>query len=901
MAIKDELGEDGFDIWDAWGSKGDGYKASTARSVWKSFKKSGVGIGTLFFRAQKAGWKNDFKDKKYTAEEMAQRAALRAARLAAEAEQEAILAAAAAARAVAILAKSAPAPDDHPYLVRKGVSSHGLRVGAWEWVDGATGEVHSSPGHLIIPLCDRQKKVHSLQFIDPTGKNKRYLADGAKQGHFFAIGTARKHAGQPVFVLAEGYATAATVSEATGHLVLTCFDAGNLLPVAQAIRARLPDAILMVAADNDVWTKGNPGMTAARRVAQAVGALVCAPPFGPADEAGRDDKDQPFGPSDWNDWALESGAQSLSDAFESALAGDPAPDAIEPEPAPAPAAPPAPVQPAPVISPSPPIGEGEPDDAHAAGHFAILGYDGDKYYFFHHAKRQVLARSKGDLTDMGFVELAPRQWWEYHFPKPSGTGFDKLAAAEWIFALAHARGIYSTRRIRGRGAWHDKGRQVFHHGDRLTVDGVDTPIAKVVSGYVYPMAAPMPELRHPPMTDAEGQHLLDIAKMIRWCKPASAALLVGWTFLAPICGALSWRPHIWITGPAGSGKSYVVEHFAARLITGIGEYMMGNSSEPGIRQRLGSDAVPVVLDEFEPNDDKDRQRIANILTLIRQSSSESGAQTVKGTVAGDGMSFHIRSMFCVAAISTMLDKDSDSSRITPLVIRAAAKSGDADDNWGKLEDALHAIEKDSTWPARMLARSLGMQDVVLENAKVFSKVGAVRFGTQRAGDQFGTLMAGAWCAISSKVATEAEAAAMFASYNWSEHKEEGQPDDPIKALGAILEAKVRVSNMDVTIFEMIQEAAERNVKQLLGGTASAEALARVGMRVVKSELVFGCSSAALRALVSKTAYFSDLRGQLLRIPGANRFNNKTLKFSGVDSKCVAIPLAGLFDDDELPI
>lgn len=317
MAIKAELGDDGFDIWDEWGSKGKGHNASAARSVWNSFKKSSIGIGTVFFDAKEAGWKDDSKFKKPTAE----RAVLRAARLVAEAEREAIAAADAAKRADIILKGSTPAPDDYPYLVRKGVGAHGLRLGSWEWFDEETGEMHSSPDHLIIPLRDRQKKVHSLQFIDPTGKKKRYLRGGAKQGHFFALGSPRQHAGQPVYVLAEGYATAASVHEATGHLVLTCFDASNLLPVAQAIRARRPDAVLVVAADNDVWTKGNPGMTAAKKTADAVRGLMCAPPFTPAHQSGVDDKGEPVGPSDWNDWHLASGAESVAAFFNAALAG----------------------------------------------------------------------------------------------------------------------------------------------------------------------------------------------------------------------------------------------------------------------------------------------------------------------------------------------------------------------------------------------------------------------------------------------------------------------------------------------------------------------------------------------------------------------------------------------------
>ena len=318
MAINSEFGEEGFALWDEWSSQSESYNARHCRSVWKSIDPTGgVSIATLFFEAQRSGWTDGAKHEKPTTAEIAERDQARAEHAAAAAEQAAASAAAAAQRAAAILATTEPAPADHPYLMLRGVSSHGLRVGAWEWVDKATGEVHSSPGYLIVPIRDRQKQVHSLQFIDPSGKNKRYLADGAKQGHFFAIGAPRKHAGQPVYVLAEGYATAASVHEATEHLVLTCFDAGNLLPVAQAIRARQPDAILIIAADNDIWTQGNPGMTAARKAADAVSGLVAFPPFTQADAIAPGK-----GPTDWNDWTTLRGADSVADLFAGVLTAE---------------------------------------------------------------------------------------------------------------------------------------------------------------------------------------------------------------------------------------------------------------------------------------------------------------------------------------------------------------------------------------------------------------------------------------------------------------------------------------------------------------------------------------------------------------------------------------------------
>ena len=148
-----------------------------------------------------------------------------------------------AAEKATMIWKSATPAEDHAYLRQKGVKSHGLRV-------------HEDK--LVIPMRHSDGKLHSLQFISADGE-KRYLPGGAKKGHYFGIG---KPAG--VVCVCEGYATAASVHEATGHAVAVAFDAGNLEPVARALRVKLPDAKLILCADNDVQPgKPNTGIEAA--------------------------------------------------------------------------------------------------------------------------------------------------------------------------------------------------------------------------------------------------------------------------------------------------------------------------------------------------------------------------------------------------------------------------------------------------------------------------------------------------------------------------------------------------------------------------------------------------------------------------------------------------------------
>lgn len=180
---------------------------------------------------------------------------LQAMRQAFEAEQDRVRAEARQ-RALKLWRTARPATDAHPYLQAKGVHAYGLR---------------QLKHMLVIPARDTAGTLHTLQFIGPDG-TKRFLSGGRIVGCYCAFGQV-----QGCIYLAEGYATGATVHAATGHAVAVCFNAGNLRAVALALRAKFPDLALVIAADNDVATPGNPGVTAAFEAAAAAGALVAVP------------------------------------------------------------------------------------------------------------------------------------------------------------------------------------------------------------------------------------------------------------------------------------------------------------------------------------------------------------------------------------------------------------------------------------------------------------------------------------------------------------------------------------------------------------------------------------------------------------------------------------------------
>jgi putative DNA primase/helicase len=124
MAVKSERGDAGFDVWESWSRQADSFNARDARAVWKSIRADGkVTVATLFHEAKARGWRDDGTYQKRTPEELAERRRVLAQQAAREDAKLARERAAAAKKAAAVLKAAAPAQADHPYLLRKQVST----------------------------------------------------------------------------------------------------------------------------------------------------------------------------------------------------------------------------------------------------------------------------------------------------------------------------------------------------------------------------------------------------------------------------------------------------------------------------------------------------------------------------------------------------------------------------------------------------------------------------------------------------------------------------------------------------------------------------------------------------------------------------------------------------------
>ncbi|QGW22894.1 hypothetical protein GOM96_18460 [Stutzerimonas degradans] len=352
MGIKAEFASAGFDAWDTWSATGDGYNAADAKTVWRSFRKAGTGMGTVIKLAKDNGWRPrrepmTAEEKRRLNAEAEARRAVRQAEIEADEARAQVMREAVAAACELIWTKHCKPEGVSPYLERKQVGAFGVgffhytvvlaiddeRQRCDVWVGSEAREFFAhmpkprpdsisflmfKKGSIAIPLRDAAGKLWSLQAINEQG-TKLFPKYGRKAGCRHVLGELD---GAAVIAEAEGYATAASVHMAKGWPVAMALDSGNMPAVARDLAAQCPDALLVLAGDDDPTKPGNPGRKKAEAASGEVGGIAAFPTLPAEAEAGQD----------WNDVHVAWGLEAVAEQLTAAVAGgkpSPTPSADE--------------------------------------------------------------------------------------------------------------------------------------------------------------------------------------------------------------------------------------------------------------------------------------------------------------------------------------------------------------------------------------------------------------------------------------------------------------------------------------------------------------------------------------------------------------------------------------------
>lgn len=386
--------------------------------------------------------------------------------------------------------------------------------------------------------------------------------------------------------------------------------------------------------------------------------------------------------------------------------------------------------------------------------FTPLGFMEGRYHYYSFLLQKIVALTPREHQKENLFNLAPLSYWKGIYPhsnKKGDAAWD--VAVDSLMQTCAAEGLFNPQNVIGRGIWIIEGKGMTHYGDQVLIDGKKYTPKEIPRDIAKKKVFEVAESLHlgDPDKNADFTQIEAMLKQLHFQTPHAAMLIAGSLVCAMAAGALHWRPHTWITGKSGSGKSAVMK--VLLLILGnCTEHYVGETTEAGIRQDLRHDCRAIVFDEAEPKSPAAIVKINNVLNLLRQASSDETGKIAKGTVTGKGMNYKIRSVGFLASINANLPEEPDKNRFQVLEMGEPMPKEDYD-KW--LFDAENIFNKG--FQAALHNRISENIVTFAANAKTFASVLAQRFKDNRAGDQFGTIFAG-YCLLTSTKAVTKEMA-----------------------------------------------------------------------------------------------------------------------------------------------
>lgn len=542
-------------------------------------------------------------------------------------------------------------------------------------------------------------------------------------------------------------------------------------------------------------------------------------------------------------------------------------------------------------------------------YFRMLGYDKNEagqlvYFFFSHDAKSVIKLSPSSMTKSNLIPLANLNYWEEHFPGGGSTKINMDAVQQFLIGQSHRVGIFRDKSIRGRGAWDDNGEIIIHSGNQIIKSDRYIKLRDYTSDYVYEIGENLGFEIVEPLKKIDAAKLIEKISWLTWEREINAYLLAGWCVIAPFCGVLNWRPHIWLTGPSGSGKSYVMTKMIRLLMGRSAIIVQGKTTEPALRGLLQSDARPILFDESDVEDQHDKDRIQSVLSFGRSASDKDGASTAKGTKEGGARTSESRACLALSSVGVQLNSRADKSRFTVLGLRTFEHVKTAADftKFALEWDELVSPE----FVTKLHYRTIRLLPTILKNSIVFGEIASQIIENRRLGDQLGSMLAGAYSLVSDKLISHEKAKEWLMDKDWSEEKSLEQQKDEAQLFSLILGTMLKV--------ELDGQQVERTVGELISMSGASiscfDRLRRAGIIVTTDRIFISNTAKAIKSMIYNTPWAVNHNKILERIEGSIRENPRDF-YPGHSARSVSLPLELVVNhsdngvvsigvDDELP-
>lgn len=617
--------------------------------------------------------------------------------------------------------------------------------------------------------------------------------------------------------ICEGFATGASVHMATGRAVICAFNCGNITEVARVCKKKWSNVKFIILGDEDKWNERNVGREHAEKAAVVCMGSVVFPKF----------QDESSKPTDFNDLHVLEGLAAVKQQVE----------CVE----------------------------------ESTTGFIPLGFDEGVDYFYVFSSKNIVACSS--YSEIQLFRLAPLEYWEQVYPSKIGVSW--INAKNELIQLSRAVGKFDNSRIRGTGVWLDDKRVVINTGKELIIDGVP---GEIQSYYVYVQTKNrMPALQSNRATISDVKPLIDAILNLKWRDTKFGYFLAGWLAIARIASALPIRPHVWLTGGSNTGKSTVMDRII-RPALGAPQgklYLQGGSTEAGIRQTLKADCVPLIFDEFE-TDERNYDRIASLIELLRQTWSATQGNIVKGSASGVATQYALTFPALVSSIRVTLENDADRSRFS--VLELMDHQNDIE-HWEHTEKFIEQITEDLG--ERIFARSISMVHTILTSFRNISK--ALAFVTnQRMGQQYGMLLAGFYSLLSDDPANPEKSKEIVEKLNFKKEVREAITDE-FECLTYLMTKSVKIGMSSGAVIESnIGEVITNDNKE------AHDFLRKNYGILVDIDCIYVANQNTELARIYHNSRWRIWSKSLQRLPGAEYGDRKY--FAGKMSRCTKIPI-----------
>lgn len=513
-------------------------------------------------------------------------------------------------------------------------------------------------------------------------------------------------------------------------------------------------------------------------------------------------------------------------------------------------------------------GSGIGEYVYEAGDIGPIPYgytENGNYAFLHQQKKTLAIVTPTQLfSEPGLYDLAPMSFflqWPRRNKDGVAIGIDARGIGDMLLRTSRDVGPFNVSRVRGAGIWHEDGKVVKNlHGP--------LPSSKY---YTYVRFNALPEFNPENVVDAG--KLLEWLRLFPWIHIGYAELLLGWVAIAPICGVLEWRPHMFLSGPKQTGKTTLIDGIV-NLLEPLVVNVDGSSTEAGVRQLIGADSRPVVMDEFES--DHSMQRMRTVIKLARSASSAKGV-VARGTPEGRALQFQLSATFMFAAINAIRGSNADQSRIVGLELTTHMndRAIKAQIDTGRM----YLAERKGAWPYQMIE----LIDDFLEAGRIL--MAAMPTGELRHSQNMSILIGSAFVVLNKRIPTVQEAEDKVAELSGLLDKlaEAHEEDDAMDCLRHLL---CKIPYGAAPIGTLLLEEMGKN-----GPVRDNEPVQiyELGVVTYKNGFAVANQHPELNRLFEGTPWASGNWGSALkRLPGAEPMKKRP-SFNGAAVRCTWLP------------